>query len=200
LRGLDRTAKLPSVPDSGTNFPALAAWQRSGVPLIFLSKDGRVAAVNEAATKKFGLVGGGEPLPSWIADFVAERFDALARLDDPGSDYDWAASIQGSAYRLGIARVEDEAHPGVEWLISVERGGPTLLELVDLAEQRFGLSDREAEVIALLSDGLSNKQIASALEIAVQTVKFHVQAIMKKSGTSSRTELLARLFGIHLTV
>ncbi len=29
-------------------------------------------------------------------------------------------------------------------------------------------------------------------------MKYHLQSIMKKSGTSSRTELLARLFGIHV--
>lgn len=178
--------------------PARSAWESSRVPLIFLTGDGRVAGVNEAATKKFGLVGGEADLPEWISSFVTERVESLARLDDPGSDYEWAASLQGSAYRLGLARIEDDSQPEVKWLISVERGGPTMVEIVDIAEERFGLSEREAEVIALLSDGLSNKQIAGALAIAEQTVKYHLQSIMKKSGTSSRTELLARLFGIHL--
>ncbi len=151
--------------EDGSDVPARAAWERSRVPLIFLTTDGRVAAVNEAATKKFGLVGGEQELPEWIASFVAERVQTLAKLDDPGSDYEWAASTQGSTYRLGLARIEDDAQLEVQWLISVERGGPTMIEIVDIAEERFGLSEREAEVIALLSDGLSNRQMAAALEI-----------------------------------
>ena len=50
------------------------------------------------------------------------------------------------------------------------------------------LSDRELEILRLLSQGKSNKQIAADLFISVNTVKVHVSNIYEKIGVSSRTE------------
>ncbi len=54
------------------------------------------------------------------------------------------------------------------------------------------LTAREAEVIALIDDGLSNQQIARRLCIEVATVKNHVHSILEKLNASSRTEAAAR--------
>ena len=43
-------------------------------------------------------------------------------------------------------------------------------------------------MLALLSRGLSNKQIAGELAISEHTAKFHVNAILGKLGAASRTE------------
>ena len=50
------------------------------------------------------------------------------------------------------------------------------------------ISTREKEVLALLCDGLGNKEIASRLYISIHTVKFHIQTLMKKLGTQNRTQ------------
>lgn len=50
------------------------------------------------------------------------------------------------------------------------------------------ISEREIEVMALLAEGLSNKQIAKRMEIREQTVKNHVGHLMEKLGVSSRLE------------
>jgi DNA-binding NarL/FixJ family response regulator len=50
------------------------------------------------------------------------------------------------------------------------------------------LTPRELEVLQLLAQGLSNKAIAYRLNISEHTVKFHVNAIMRKLGAQSRTE------------
>ena len=54
------------------------------------------------------------------------------------------------------------------------------------------LTAREAEVMALIDDGLSNQQIARRLCIEVPTVKNHVHSILDKLGASSRSEAAAR--------
>ena len=51
-----------------------------------------------------------------------------------------------------------------------------------------GLSDREVEVLRLLSDGMRNAEIASALVVSTRTVDHHVSAILAKLGTRSRFE------------
>ena len=48
------------------------------------------------------------------------------------------------------------------------------------------LTRRQSEVLALLSDGLLNKQIAERLGTSEQTIKIHVSAIMKKLGVRTR--------------
>lgn len=50
------------------------------------------------------------------------------------------------------------------------------------------LTDRETEVLALLSKGLANKQIAVALGISEHTVKFHVSSIYTKLNATNRTQ------------
>ena len=53
------------------------------------------------------------------------------------------------------------------------------------------LSHREREVLALLADGLGNKQIAARLDISVNTVKTHLEMLFDKLGASSRAEAVA---------
>ncbi len=50
------------------------------------------------------------------------------------------------------------------------------------------LTPREAEVLALMAEGLSNKLIASQLEISEHTAKFHVNSILGKLSAETRTE------------
>lgn len=57
------------------------------------------------------------------------------------------------------------------------------------------LSEREREILRLVSQGKSNKQIALDLFISVNTVKVHVSNIYEKIGVSSRTE--ATLYAIE---
>lgn len=54
-----------------------------------------------------------------------------------------------------------------------------------------GLSPREREVLALLAEGASNKEIALALSLSVHTVKFHVASLTEKLGARSRVEAVA---------
>jgi DNA-binding NarL/FixJ family response regulator len=50
------------------------------------------------------------------------------------------------------------------------------------------LTERERQVVQLLSEGLSNKLIADRLGISDHTAKFHVNGVMMKLGASTRTE------------
>jgi NarL family two-component system response regulator LiaR len=60
-------------------------------------------------------------------------------------------------------------------------------------EQKCGsdLTQSEREVLALMVEGLSNKEIAERSDVSQSTVKFHVSNILSKLGVGSRTEAVA---------
>jgi DNA-binding CsgD family transcriptional regulator len=63
---------------------------------------------------------------------------------------------------------------------------------------RDGLTARERDVLAMISQGLSNKRIARALEISPETVKSHVKRIFLKLTVSTRAEAVSRAGSLGL--
>jgi DNA-binding NarL/FixJ family response regulator len=61
-------------------------------------------------------------------------------------------------------------------------------ENTDLVISRLGLTRRQSEVLALLLRGQSNKLIARALNLSVETIKDHVAAVLRTLKVSSRTQ------------
>jgi DNA-binding NarL/FixJ family response regulator len=57
-----------------------------------------------------------------------------------------------------------------------------------VADVEVPLTQRESEVLRQLALGLTNKEIAQALHISYETVKEHVQHILRKIGVSDRTQ------------
>ena len=68
------------------------------------------------------------------------------------------------------------------------QGAPTPEPLPEEEEPASVLSPREEDVLREIARGLSNKEIARALDIAETTVKIHVQHILRKLGLSSRVQ------------
>ncbi|HZR67183.1 MAG TPA: response regulator transcription factor [Terriglobales bacterium] len=54
------------------------------------------------------------------------------------------------------------------------------------ARRRLGLTNREQQLVGLISQGLTNKEIANRLQLAEQTVRNHVHRMLRKLGASHR--------------
>ncbi len=74
--------------------------------------------------------------------------------------------------------------------LAFPQGKPRTLEAV-------GLTVRERQVIDLIGEGLSNKQIAARLHIAVHTVKSHFHNVLEKLALRTRLEVAAFTRGVH---
>ncbi len=72
---------------------------------------------------------------------------------------------------------------------------PWTPEAADLAP---GFTTREQDVLALLSDGLSNTQIGDRLFLSPRTVEKYVSSLLRKTETSNRSELLRFAISHHL--
>ena len=60
------------------------------------------------------------------------------------------------------------------------------------------LTARERDVLAMISQGLSNKRIARSLDISPETVKSHVKRIFLKLDVSTRTEAVFRAVSLKV--
>lgn len=74
--------------------------------------------------------------------------------------------------------------------LAIRKGKPRVLEAV-------GLTERERQVIDLIGEGLSNKELAARLHIAVHTVKSHVHNVLEKLALRTRLEVAALTRGVE---
>jgi DNA-binding NarL/FixJ family response regulator len=57
---------------------------------------------------------------------------------------------------------------------------------------QLGLTRRERELVPMIADGLTNKEIAALLNISEQTVKNHIHRMIQKAGASTRLDIADR--------
>lgn len=76
---------------------------------------------------------------------------------------------------------------------------PTLPPVASSDLTKLGLTARQVEVLQLMMQGKSNKEICRALDIAEPTVKNHVTAILRELGASNRTEAVIAATSLGVT-
>lgn len=89
-----------------------------------------------------------------------------------------------------VASGEVACSPRVASMLVRRLASPPAQEVV--AREAESLTSRESEVLDLICDGLSNKEIADALHISDATVKNHVHHLLEKLHVSTRSRAAAR--------
>jgi DNA-binding CsgD family transcriptional regulator len=124
-------------------------------------------------------------LAGLAASFAAcEAWDDLARFiaapralaDGWGEPVRWLTAARERFTSLGL----DQLAGRCAELLRAASSNPWASE---------GVTDREADVLRLVIDGMANKEIAAALLLSPRTVEKHVESLLRKTGTRSRTEL-----------
>jgi DNA-binding CsgD family transcriptional regulator len=121
-----------------------------------------------------------------VLPFEAARTELdLARLlalDDPYAARARAGSVLSHAVRLGARGLANEAAALLRALGVTPPAGPLTAA---------PLSGRERDVLLLVAEGLTNRQIAERLFVSPRTVGNHVSSILRKLGLRSRSEAAA---------
>lgn len=118
----------------------------------------------------------------------------------------WASGVAGVLSReVDAESLVAALHTAVTGLIVLDAVFAPLLfppsEELLLSETAVDLlTEREREVLQLVAEGLTNKAIAWQLHISDHTVKFHVNAIMTKLGSQSRTEAVVQATRLGLII
>ena len=84
------------------------------------------------------------------------------------------------------------------WLADGDENTPEVPPSVTVRAERLKLTPRQNEILPMLAQGMSNKEIARLLHIAEGTTKIHTAALLRALGARNRTEaafLAAKLVG-----
>jgi DNA-binding NarL/FixJ family response regulator len=159
-----------------------AAGARAGVLLAREDADAAAEVALAAADRAAEL--------ELVSDEVEVRITAGRALAAAGRRDDAVAALQAAAAKAarGGARLWTDAagrelrRLGARLSAGTARAGST-------GEGLDGLTEREQEIAALVADGMSNKQVASAIYLSEKTVENHLSKIFAKVGVRSRVEL-----------
>jgi two-component system nitrate/nitrite response regulator NarL len=168
--------------------PQLGRWQRPDVILLDLGLGDRAsiqvvrgirATYPEARLIVMGLI----PVESEILGLVKEGVSGFVLKDASISDFVASIRAVASGQRVFPTSLTDS-------LLSQIVENATKKGMVDIADVK--MTTREREIVDLIADGLSNKEIAKRLSIATDTVKSHVHNILEKLSLRSRVEVAVR--------
>lgn len=137
------------------------------------------------------------PLIERVAVYTWGNSEALIKGSlAAGADGFLSKGLTGEALAKGLVAI----HQGEEVVATHElgRGATQADERNDVGKRwpgrDFGLTEREGEVLALITQGLSTADIAEALFLSANSIKTHTRKLYRKLDVSSRTQ--AALWGI----
>jgi DNA-binding CsgD family transcriptional regulator len=119
------------------------------------------------------------------------RIAIVARSEDLRARLAAALGADPSFEIVAVGSSPGDVAPSVDIVIVARGVGDSAAGLASGAsatETGTALSAREREILALLADGLGNKQIAARLGISTNTVKTHLELLFEKFNVSSRAE------------
>jgi DNA-binding CsgD family transcriptional regulator len=188
------------------------AFFRAAWPLLLALHDSpdALAAVDEMERAGLAVIGGGRGCLTMSRAVIAGRTDpqraeALALEAD-----EHLAPLP--LWRCIVRRLAMEAASAKGWVVPARWAGeaeqwlrshgyPAIAEAC-LAHGRsspsstippvwrsFAVTRREADVLALVVEGCSNREVAERLYLSVRTVEKHVESLLRKTGTRTRTQL-----------
>jgi DNA-binding NarL/FixJ family response regulator len=106
---------------------------------------------------------------------------------------DMRPDLRAKAYSLGArAWVSMSVHAGdLVRTIELAAAGEPIGEREDRLATVVGLTTREVEVLALITQGLSNKDIADKLVVSVNTLKSHIRQAYRKIEVTTRSQAVS---------
>lgn len=110
------------------------------------------------------------------------------------ADADWAIAAGAQGYvskgvqGAELVRALERAASGEEVIVLGDRRGQAMGRW---PAQETGLSDRESEMLALITRGMSNLEIADSCHLSVNTVKTYVRTAYRKIGVATRSQAVA---------
>jgi DNA-binding CsgD family transcriptional regulator/tetratricopeptide (TPR) repeat protein len=186
LARLDQAAAGPA----GAGIPELAAWHATALAERTRQQGPSDPAAWAAAAAAWERLG--QPYRVAYAGFRhAEALLASGDRESAAVVLGRAAEVTG---RLGARPLDTEIKAlarRARLNLTPHASAPAVATGASTPAEQLGLTAREAEVLALVAAGRSNRQIAQALFISPKTVSVHVSNLLAKLGVAGRVEAAA---------
>jgi len=177
----------------------------TGDPAFAVDRHGDIVLWNEAAEKSFGIPEAkalGKKCWNLLSgeDAFGNRYccrhcpirEMGARHEPVHSFHSTFKGASGEPEQFAVSCITIYDEPGSEMLLHIchPEDHPIMPELNQvIASSNLGeLSEREHEILALLADKVSTKDIATTLDISIRTVRTHIQHVMYKLQVHKRSE------------
>ncbi|HWD68828.1 MAG TPA: AAA family ATPase [Solirubrobacteraceae bacterium] len=182
--------------------PVEAGWLTVGIAEVARARGEHAPALWQRAAESWEAL----ERPYCAATASWRQAEALVGTDDRSAASAVAASALEVAERLGAGWLTDELHglrarARLEVAVAAPAGAEAPEAGDDDANEElpFGLTPRELQVLTLIAEGATNRQIGTALFMAEKTASVHVSRILTKLGVRSRTQAAAMAHRLHLT-
>jgi PAS domain S-box-containing protein len=186
LRWLKRSA----VPPRAARQVLQSTLQRVNVPSFIGDTDGRIQWLNDAAKDAFGDRAG-DLYTTVVAPEYVERVAAeINRMRSGATSGDYEIDVilrDGRRRRVEVSSVPIEGNAvfhGVFGVVLRPGARPS-------APAESPLTPRQQQVLELLANGQSTKQIAASLHLSRETIRNYVRDLLRALGAHSRIEALA---------
>lgn len=114
---------------------------------------------------------------SSVSTAVESRPEVIIRVEADADAARISAVLEACGFSVVRELDEGEALPRLAWA-------------VEKLSTRFGLTEREVEILSGVLEGFDNKSIAQTLGISSATAKWHLSNVFKKTGSKNRESLL----------
>ncbi len=179
---------------------AIEDQQQSEVSgVLVLDADGCIAALTPGAARWVEEIHGsvGSRLPVHRLSEAIWAVASLARDTGHGPEAPQLPRARvrtdgGQWLVVHAARLERDGESSGEVAVMIEPARP--VQIAPLLIRAYGLSEREADVVKGVLQGLSTDQIAQATYLSPYTVQDYLKSVFGKTGVRSRRELVGKLF------
>lgn len=160
--------------------------------LAVLDKDYNVVAAEEQALELLTQAFGASVVSNGCAPLELQSSLAkLASQNDSGNESEAIdVIVRNGVVVQTVLLIGDE---GLRYSLLV--GPKAERETLERARERFGFTQREAEVLSLIVRGYRGSEIAEQLNITLATVTDHFNSLARKTDARNRSEMLAKVFG-----
>jgi DNA-binding NarL/FixJ family response regulator len=196
------SAGLIAAPDfSVEGFESLAAAAETVLPDLVLLQDRRADNKGPSLTEEIGLAM--RRWPNALILVVAKEGDTDRLIESMqcgvGGVLSADTNLQALISAIRLLAADLAVYP--KEAVSIIRnalfdGGSVAIaanhDAWSDSERFHRLTPRQQEVLRLLALGMSNRKIASMLDISESTVKVHIRSIMTQTGVTNRTQIVAQ--------
>lgn len=187
------------IPESGAIQDVVIEKFKEGVIILFC--DLQLAHLNPKAEEIYQQLWSNQYASDKLPSPIAELLNWLGKNDSSEGEV-FVMDYQLDEERIIRIRVclldsnceSEEASSDRPWLLLfLEDLSAVLQDELRIEQKKYDLSDRELEVLSLLSRSFSYQEIANRLQVSLNTVKFHVKKINLKKQSYSKQNIILQI-------